>query len=56
MATAEEIGRLVSRLPHPVIVDYGSEKLRLGARGQTNPTLIRSLIGTLPTGVQFVKN
>lgn len=50
----EQVGRVVSRLPHPVIIKYGSEEIRLSSRGQTENNIVRGLLGKLPTGTNFV--
>jgi hypothetical protein len=54
---SEEIGTLLSRLRSPVIIDYGTTKIRLGARGRTQSDIIRGLLNfPLPAGVLFVVN
>lgn len=53
---AEQIGRLVSRLSHPVVVDYDGGKLRITPRTETPPHIIKGLLGTLPAGVMFVRS
>jgi hypothetical protein len=51
---AEVIGRVVSRLDHAVTLTYGQEQIRLSARGKTNATLVKGLLGALPAGTTFV--
>lgn len=50
---AEKTGRLVSRLGHPVTVQYGTSSIRLSPRSTSLPLTLR-LLGTLPQGVSAV--
>lgn len=50
----EQLGRLLSRLNHPVNVSYGDEHVRVPARGATNSGLIRGKLGPPPPGVVFL--
>lgn len=50
---AEKTGVLVSRLSHPVVIQYGKEEFRLSPRETSKPVL-RRLLGKLPAGVTFV--
>lgn len=52
---AEKRGVLVSRVDHPVVIQYGEEHLRLSPRGQTKALIRRLLPAELPPGVTYVE-
>lgn len=51
---AEKSGVLVSRVAHPVIVEYGDGHINLSPRGTTQPLIRRLLPSRLPAGVTFI--
>lgn len=47
-----EVGVLVSRLDHPVVISYDDDTIVISPRGTTQ-LLAKSKLGALPSGIGF---